>query len=142
MKNNKGFSLIELLGAITILGVITALALITYTRYIEQSRKKSYKMMRESAISATEEYLLDHPENTNVSITFKELVDGEYLENASDPSDTSIDCKGKVTVIENASTDSALASNDYEVIMCCANYYHTYNTKTKEDTTNSECTID
>ena len=142
MKNNKGFSLIELLGAITILGIITTFAIITYSRYIEQSRKKSYKIMRESAISATEEYLLDHPTSSNVSVTFKELVDGEYLENADDPSDTSTDCKGKVTVIENDATDSALAYNDYEVVICCANYYHTYNTKTKEDKTNNECNMD
>ena len=140
MKNNKGFSLVELLGAVTIMGILAAIAVMTYTRYIDYSRNKSYKIMRESAISATEEYLMEHP-NSITSITFEELVKDEYLERTTDPSDETRECRGKVTIIENAVEDNKLSKNDYEVVICCANYYHTYNTKTKTDTKNDSCNM-
>ena len=44
-KNNKGFSLMELLGAIILLGVLGTVAVTGTSKYLEQSRKKSFLMM-------------------------------------------------------------------------------------------------
>ena len=42
MKNNKGFSLIELLAVIVILGVLMIIAIPSVTNYIQNSRKNTY----------------------------------------------------------------------------------------------------
>ena len=141
MKNNKGFSLIELLGVVTILGILMSLAMIAYTRYIEHSKKKAYETMIKSSISAMEEYLMDHPEEE--SVTFETLVNGEYLEYAADPSDKTKQCKGEVSIdTENEGTAGALDSNEYIVKICCANYNHTYTTKNKQNNKDDKCELD
>ena len=141
MKNNKGFSLVELLGVITILGILMSIAIIAYSRYIDSSKNKAYKTMRESAISAMDEYLMDHPDAP--SATIADLVEGEYLEYAADPSDKTKQCRGKVELVsENDNDPNALAYNDYRVIICCANYNHTYTTADKHDYKDNKCALD
>ena len=123
MKNNKGFSLVELLAVVAILGILMGMAIIAYTKYIDYSRKKAYDTLAKSAADAAEEYLMDHP-NTD-SINFDVLVDGEYLENAFDPADKGKNCTGTVYVTRNDEGD-LLGKNEYSVSVCCANYNYTY----------------
>lgn len=42
MKNNKGFTLIEILAVIIILGIIMIIAIPSISRHIEETRKESY----------------------------------------------------------------------------------------------------
>ena len=45
MKNNKGFTLIEILAAVTILAIISTISVVAVTRYVEKTKVKSYETM-------------------------------------------------------------------------------------------------
>ena len=47
-KNNKGFTLVEILVAVVIMGILTGVAVPAVTHFIERSRQKSYETMEES----------------------------------------------------------------------------------------------
>ncbi len=122
-KNQKGFTLIEILAAITILGILSIITLLAYTKYIDISRDKAYKMLIQSTISAMDNYMMDHP--TTEVITMEELYAGEYLERPSDPQNNAKTCNGKVRVqkIEN---ENGIDQYDYKISMCCENFNYTY----------------
>lgn len=82
MKNNNGFSLIEMLAALVILAGISIGA---YNVYRSKARIKAYDTMAKSSSYAMDEYLLDHSGVSTVSL--KELVEGEYLSGIVDPRD-------------------------------------------------------
>ena len=130
MKNNKGFTLIEILAVVVLLGILMAAALIAYTRYIEYSRNKSYKILRDSVISAADNYVMDHPgegiedatgKKIKTTIDIQTLVEYEYLESATDPSDKTSKCTGEIIVTENKENNK-ISSNSYKVVMCCKRY--------------------
>jgi len=138
--NKKGFSLVELLGAIVIMGVLTTVTIVGYSRYIDKSKKNSYQTMIQSARHAMDEYRMDHVGAQEA--TFNELFTQEYLEKPTDPSDKKQLCRGKVIVEENDDDDDeidgAIEEVEYTVIICCANYNHTI-TSAGLDTVDTTC---
>ena len=56
--NRKGFTMVELLGAIVILSILMTIGMNTYFRQREKSSRKAYDMMHESVYSAAEEYYI------------------------------------------------------------------------------------
>ena len=123
MNNNKGFSLIELLGVVIVLGIISIIAVVAYSRYIESTRQNAYDTMAKSAADAASEYEMDHIGVTEV--TFEELVEGDYLEYPYDPKDKGKQCTGKVEITEEEK-ENGLNVDKYDVTVCCATYNYVY----------------
>ena len=139
--NQKGYTLIEILAAITILGIITYLAVAGYTRYLDYARQKSYKVLFKSAATAAEEFIMDNPgasvatkevteadgsityaieSATAPGVSFQTLVEEGYLKEVMDPGDKNIKCKGKVTIgLVRGETKGALDQYIYVVDSCC-----------------------
>ena len=136
MKSNKGYTLVEILAVVIILGILSLIGVISYTRYISSSKKQAYNTLAKSAYQAAEEYYMN--DNLIDEVTLNELVELQYLENATDPSGGV--CTGKVSITVNNSSNG-LDSNDYEVILCCANYNYTYLFPTGTKTKNDECPL-
>lgn len=90
MRNNKGFSLIEMLAALVILGILAGLSIGAYNVYRSKARIKAYDTMAKSSSHAMDEYLLDHSGVSTVSL--KELVEGEYLSGIVDLRDNEKEC--------------------------------------------------
>lgn len=124
--NNKGFSLVELLGVMVILGIILAAGVAQYRKHTREATIQSYDILAESASSAAENYLMDHA-NTIDSINFDELVEEGYLENRIDAAEEDKECIGTVNIVKNEGTgDSSLTTNEFLVSVCCKNYNYTY----------------
>ena len=121
--NNKGFTLVELLAVVLILGAITVIGLVAYQQYIENTKKKAFVTLAESASNAAAEYNMDHPNTQRV--TLKELVESQYLENAIDPSDKEKRCKGLVKIVHITGYDG-LEVDEYDVSICCSKYQVQY----------------
>ena len=123
--NQKGFSLIELLGVVVILGILSVTAMLAYTRYKEKAKRQAYDTLAQSAMNAAEEYIMDHPDAT--SVTFEELINDNYLEKNVDPGTKQGSCAGKVVLKETIEgSGNSLDVNEYEVHLCCSNYNYTY----------------
>ena len=128
--NNKGFSLIELLAAVTILGILMLVAVVGYSKYIDKAKKDSIDIFNKSAISAAEEYFMDNPYEENVSVGT--LIDDNYLEVPGE----------KVTDGKSYSGKIEINGNNYKLYMCFAGEKYIYysNNKTKEKLTDiSKC---
>ena len=84
-RNNKGFTLVELLAVITILGIIAIISIVAVTKLINKSKdeqrnsqKKAAEMAAESYLQANRKYLPKSIGETT-TITIKNLKDANYL---------------------------------------------------------------
>ena len=87
----KGFTLIEVLTVILLIGIIGTVVSVNYNRYLEASKKSSFKDSLLSVIDQLEIYQINHPaENyliakdidfTNMNIENKKSLSGKYKVN-------------------------------------------------------------
>lgn len=109
MKNNKGFTLVELIGIIIIFSIISILAFTSFTKMMKDSKADEIEDFKESLINASTLYIEMHldkfPELNEAGgttvITAKTLSDEGYIkETIKTPSectikDTTIDVEKK-----------------------------------------------
>lgn len=151
--------MIEILAAVTLLGILSTMAVAAYTRYMEKSREQANEVMASSAKAAAEDFVMDYPgeaeavdvnpstgeidpkedDPTKINyVSFKDLVNDDYLDNIKDPRDKNAECRGEVLIgIVKRKDDDYFATLDryvYEVYECCANhnYKYTYSYKKEE----------
>lgn len=137
--NQKGFTLIEIIAAVTLLGILTVIALSAFVTYLDWSRKKSYDTMAKSASTAAEQYIMDFPhasvpedeaiteEGYQSGITYEELSEAGYLSDITDPMGG--ECTGKVVIgYIKAEEDNKRALDKYMFVVheCCSNYEARY----------------
>lgn len=68
-KDNKGFTLVELVIVIAILAILVGLLAPQYTKYVEKSRKSADVDNMEEMIKAVQVYAVDHAVNTSNNAT-------------------------------------------------------------------------
>lgn len=172
MKNNKGFTLVEILAAVSILGILSVMALGAYMRYADYAKNQSYKVMAKSASTAAEEYIMDNPgdaletvakvvdgkttyEILNVDsqpgVTFETLIEEGYMNGAEDPNNRSANCAGTVRIglvsektITGSHKDGVLDRYIFVVDECCSSYKarFTYSYEKDGEKTTSLDTVD
>lgn len=139
--NIKGFTMVELLAAITIMGIMMLIAGAAVTVYLNRSRENAYVTMALSAKQGAEEYIMEYPGNalseeeykemvangtlrTKYSpVTFDELTSLKFMSNPQDPANSSSKCTGRVIIYLNsasANNERALDSYSFVVHECCA----------------------
>lgn len=120
--NNRGFSLVEILGVIVILSILLTMGLYSFSRNRKNSAEKSYEMMSKNAASAAEEYFMDHVFAKEVSIDT--LVEKKYLEAPRDPLFKKEICGGNVSLLERntATSEESVDSDTYKVVIRCKKY--------------------
>lgn len=122
MKDNLGFTLVELLAVIIILGILMSVGFAAFGRYKDKAVRQSFETMSSDAASAAEEYFMDY--RTKNSVDFSTLVAEDYLTATVDPRDSKRTCGGEVekqTVI-SGTTDDALDVIPLKVTIDCGNY--------------------
>lgn len=65
MKNNKGFTLMELLVVVFIIGILTSIAIPEYQKAVERSRSAEAQTILETLAKAEERYLMSNGAYTN-----------------------------------------------------------------------------
>ena len=149
--NNKGFTLIEILAAVTILAILTTLTIAGYSKYADQAKKRAHDNMAKSVSNAAEQFIMDNPglaqetkkqvsgnkttyvmKNANpIGISFEDLKEQGYLSETVDPDDKGLKCTGQVS-IGLVKSDKAGALDRYIFVVdeCCsiykARYTYTY----------------
>ena len=130
--NNKGFSMIELLGVIVIIAVLAGVAIPAVTKYISKTRNRAYDNIYESAVSAAEaKYMHDLAEGTQTYKIKDELYEMGYMDAPIDPSNKTI-CDGTVVVEEiddedgDSHSDLEISEYKYKVTLDCSGECRSY----------------
>ena len=124
MKNEKAFTLIELLTVVIILGILLALALPAIHSYLIRGTKEYYHSLEETVKESGKDYLNDYRallprEIGNVTvIELKELTSNNYIKNVVDSNNKA--CDARVTAKKTG-------KNEYEYYSCldCGSSYQT-----------------
>ena len=104
MKNNKGFTMVELLTVLVVLAVITAITVPVVTSVLRNSRESSYERQLENVIEAAESYgaknigNLPRPGNSD-TITLRTLKDEGFLEESFINPDTKKEFSDSMEII-------------------------------------------
>lgn len=137
---NKGFSLVEILAVIVIIGILSSIGVVAYSRYKEKAINDNMDALVRSTISAFDEYLMDHKNETSVFTS--RLISENYLSNDTDPYNKNGTCTIRIERINVDDTTPAgsLDSNDYRLYTCCSNRTrnYTYTYVNDQNLTNSE----
>ena len=131
-KQYKGFTLIEILAAITILGILTGIAIVSVTKIIENGKKEHYDTAEENLSLAGQSYVQQNRAALPKAIGQKKkvplsiLVDNKYIQPIKDYSDKDCDLsKSYVQVYKYSQSDYS-----YVAYLECPGY-------TSEDRMNS-----
>lgn len=136
--NKKGFTLIEILAAVTIMGILTGVAVAGVTRYQRNAREKAYAAMEDSVRVAAENYI----QKTGIAVELESsgrvttidvkntLVKENYLPQLQDPASKGKQCGGTVDVTKipahyegtGANKVYVLDKYKYKVKVQCSNY--------------------
>ena len=112
--------MVELLGAVVILGILMTFGTITFFGYRDRSAKKGYEIIHEGAAQAGENYFMDVPGESVV--TLEQLMTMDYLEPPIDPWNKEKYCIGEVEKIledENKKHGDAIDLYYYKVQVKC-----------------------
>lgn len=127
--NNKAFTLIEMLAAVTLLGILSTIAIVSYTKYQEKVRQEAYEAMEQSAFSAAQNYILDKglniPDNpAAMRISISTLVDEGYLNKLEDPEAKGSYCHSNsyIYLTSMPQSGTTLKKDAYFVNINCKNY--------------------
>ena len=78
--NNKGFTLVELLGVITLISLIALIIVPAVSKTINKGADASDKQVIENIKLAAENWALDNKEKLPGSVTVGELKNGGYID--------------------------------------------------------------
>ena len=116
MKNKKGFTLIEILAAVTILGVLSVVAVISVNNIIQKSKQKHYTTAEENFELAGQSYVQQNRSalpkviGQKKKIFLKTLVEKNYIEPIKDYSENDCDLNNSYVQVFKYS------QNDYSYI--------------------------
>jgi len=114
MKNEKGFTLVELIGVITLLALIALVVYPTITTVMKNTKEKAYNDQVEILIKAAKQWGLENsdelPEVGMYSLSIETLLNGGYIsdDEVIDPRNAKQNLNG-VIIIQNVSN-----TNSYE----------------------------
>lgn len=128
--NKKGFTMIELMAAITLLGIMSTLAVVSVSKYLNKSKKTVYRDYEDTLKNATTNYFLDHtgllPEINDArgtKVLATTLINEDYLENMKDPTNKSFNCNNNSYVIVTRKDNVGFNMDlEYRVCLVCSKY--------------------
>lgn len=129
-KNNKGFTLVEILAAVTIMGILAAIAIPAVYRYVTKSRDLSYDSMYNSIYDAVKNYRVNTSDDTFKGRSgptydgdgINKLIGWKYLEPLIDPADREKKCTAEVWIYNCVDPEEldTLSGNMYTVFLKCS----------------------
>lgn len=129
-KNTKAFTLIEIIAVIVILGIILLLVSIPVTKYVQNSKMKTYQSHQKELEVAAKDYMIDCISNNeegctipsngaSIVLPYEKLVELGYSKELEDP-DSDGYCDKSFVIAEN--NDSNGVDLNYKSCLICSEY--------------------
>ena len=119
--NKKGFTMVELLAAVSIMAILSGIAVAAYSRYQDKARQDAYKTMEQSAHYAAANYIQDKgviiPSGTSKTFEVIDLIDAGFLEKLEDPRAKGFYCHNGSTVEVTRTKGSSGTLDEYTYIV-------------------------
>jgi len=96
LKGQKGYTLVELMVAISIVGVLSGTAMLTEQKYINAGRPQALRIEYKTIATATRAYWNDH---NKFPSSDDQLAAEGYIDSVPTLADYTIDTNGKITQI-------------------------------------------
>ena len=132
MKNNKAFTMIELLGVIVIIGFLSTMAVTAVSRYKKKAQNDTYKNYEQNLESAAKNYLVYNTSSIpsdKLTLSSSTLIDEGYIDEMTDPINKSrqgdISSNSNADTNDNSNITSSNTKNidlEYKVCLSCTNY--------------------
>lgn len=136
--NNKGFSMIELLGVIVIIAVLAGVAIPAVYKYVGKTSDRAYDNIYESAFSAAEGKYMNDLEEGDTNYSIRDLYEAGYMDEPVDPSNKSF-CDGEVAIKELDANNSEMSEYQYNVTLNCTGKCRSYYTGKRSNLNGSAC---
>ena len=131
MKNQKGFTLIELVAVIVVLGVLLIIAIPTISNYIKEARDVSYDSHEKALVEAARSYTIDcinknekdctvPHDNETINVYVDRLIEEEYIGKLQDPKNQSAYCSPDKSFVKV--TKDETSNYVYESCLFCSGY--------------------
>ena len=123
--NNKGFTLVELLGVIVIIAILSSLAVLTFNTVIQNGRKGVYKTHEQTLADSGRDYLIENiDEKPSVGevkkISFQTLKNKDFLAALDDPAGGS--CTNSCVIITRGADKGINYTFTYKGCLICSKY--------------------
>ena len=129
-KSKSGFTLIEIIGVIIIIGIIAIITVPAISKYVNNSKEKTYITYEENMKVATENKVVECisgndkgcylPESGEKKIVYlNELVESGYMDSLKDPENDGF-CSNELSYVEVTNTNGA--NYEYKACLYCGNY--------------------
>lgn len=139
MRNNKAFTLVELLAVVIILSVLLGIAVPSYNYYMKTTKERAFTKAEESMKNATNDFFAQCaslpfgdvknfcdaypiPSNSTetVKIKLSDLVKYNYLDPIADPDDSSKSCdlQNSYVSVTNKVDSETHDNNDLDFKIC------------------------
>lgn len=152
MKNNKGFTMMELLAVFIILSLLVGISVISYQFIMEKVEANYYKTLEEELLLAGSDYYNNHREEKPIigygMVLIDELVGDKYIETLKDRSGKTCspnnDSKVYIYRTENGyDYEACLVCNDHETTgaYCDGNILDEIIISAKKENSNAEYNV-
>ncbi len=127
-KENKGFTMVELLATVVILGILAGIGVPLVYRYLNKARTNSYNHMLTGAYDAANNMIIENNyncvegEDNKCIFKLSSLVQQDYLEILDDPAKHGSTCDGVIKVVPSSITTGSLKSYNYICYLQCSGY--------------------
>ena len=130
VKNKNGFTFIEIIAVIVLLGILLFFVSVPVSKYIENSKAKTYKSHEKELTVAAENYIIDCLANNEegctipifgqkLLLTYETLVEQGYSKELEDPESDGY-CDRSFVIAENKSNNGV--DLEYQSCLICSNY--------------------
>ena len=114
MKNNKGFSLVELIIVIAIMAVLVGVLAPTYLQYVEKSKKSNDVSTVDSVINAVEIGAIDPEVMTDATKTLTITFKSSAVMDITASTETGANGKWREVVLAAVGSDVKLKSTNWD----------------------------
>ena len=123
MKNNKGFTMVELLTTIIIIGFVAGIGMALYSSVINSSTKRVYEAYEKTMRAETMQYIINNPEIApRDGYPRRYYLNQLEIDPINNPKNKDDLCENSYVLVSREDTAEGVSDYKYLVCLICEDY--------------------